>query len=291
VRGKISDFALTMTREAVIRGRVVDEAGIGMEGVGVIAIPASPETFIAPQFADETTATDEHGEFRIAGAPGKYTVQPQGVSYPGVRDQTQAQVVEAIAGQETEPIEIVWADMTKNVVSVPGLRLDLVGSLTGTITGGAKATRYTVTLQPVVQDGFDSWASGTTGGESTFRIDSPLPGRYRVEVSPLPADGYLKIEMNGEAAASGAVDVPAGEHGRLQIAILPHAARVSGKIVGRGPGPRLFWLYTVRDGAELETARYGAYVGTTFLIGNLAPGKYRLLAVDGAGWKGATPGN
>jgi hypothetical protein len=106
----------------------------------------------------------------------------------------------------------------------------------------------------------------------------------------MPADGYLKIEMNGAVAASGAVDVSASGSDRLQIAILPHAAQVSGKIVGRGAGPRLSWLYAVRDGADLDTARYGSYLGATFLIGNLPPGKYRLFTVDGAGWFGSDTG-
>jgi hypothetical protein len=372
VRGKIGDFALTMTRESVIRGRVVDEAGFPMEGVRVTRQPASSDAFLVSG-AEEFT--NERGEFRIAGAPGKYTVMAQGnhydwaqnaggrlfAYYPSVRDTAQAKVVEAVAERVTDPIEIVLTDLPLHVVSgvvvgapkvesgrtpehtaatvfvldrngaravarigvagefksaqlnqgkyhfyawardgekywrsevveerldkdVADLRLRMapVGALTGTVTGGANATRYTVTLNPVLEDEGQVWVSGVTDAASALRMDPPLPGRYRVEVSPMPADGYLKIEMNGAVTASGAVDVSASGSDRLQIAILPHAAQVSGKIVGRGAGPRLYWLYAVPDGADLDTARYGSYLGATFGIGNLPPGKYRLLTVDGA---------
>ena len=69
LRRRIEDFALTLVREAVVRGHVVDEAGYPVESVPVGVIPASPEAFWARTFMGEAAVTNERGEFRIAGRP------------------------------------------------------------------------------------------------------------------------------------------------------------------------------------------------------------------------------
>jgi len=85
---KTSDFKLIMAPEAVARGRVPDDAGDPVEGVRMALQPASREAFLV-SYADDNF-TNKRGEFRIAGAPGKFYVVAQGYNYDWAQTVTAA---------------------------------------------------------------------------------------------------------------------------------------------------------------------------------------------------------
>jgi len=70
---QLTGFIVEMTPRAVIAGRVLDEFGDPMQNVDVEATPVVP----APQLDEPGMGdrTDERGQFRMTGAPGKYYVK------------------------------------------------------------------------------------------------------------------------------------------------------------------------------------------------------------------------
>jgi hypothetical protein len=116
-----------MTPRAVISGRVVDEAGDPVQGVGVQTVPVTPGSTPVMLIPIPNPPTDDRGEFRLIGPAGKYYVQatcntgyrsPQerpekrsdGTSeaiygttfYPSSIRKERGTVVEAVAGKEVE---------------------------------------------------------------------------------------------------------------------------------------------------------------------------------------------
>ncbi|HEY4084356.1 MAG TPA: carboxypeptidase-like regulatory domain-containing protein, partial [Bryobacteraceae bacterium] len=115
-----ADFKIAMTPEAVIRGRVLDEAGDPVPNVSVRAVTTT---------ASLRSETDDRGEYRIHGAPGSYYIEASPAApeasgapeirtdgslgtayaitwYPGVLARTRAQTVEATAAHELTGIDI-----------------------------------------------------------------------------------------------------------------------------------------------------------------------------------------
>ena len=74
----MTNFKLEMTPQTVISGRVVDEYGDPVQGVPVEALPVAEDTgkahFYTP-LNSPSGNTDDHGEFRLRGAPGKYRLR------------------------------------------------------------------------------------------------------------------------------------------------------------------------------------------------------------------------
>lgn len=82
---RLTDFKLEMTPQTVISGRVVDEYGGPVQGVPVEALPVAEDAGKAHLYTSLNSMsgnnTDDRGEFRLRGAPGKYRLA--GCSSPG----------------------------------------------------------------------------------------------------------------------------------------------------------------------------------------------------------------
>jgi protocatechuate 3,4-dioxygenase beta subunit len=203
---KINDFKLIMAPEAVIRGRVLDDAGVPVEGVKMALQPASRDAFLV-SYADADNFTNERGEFRIAAAPGKFYVVAWGYNYdwaqnsngrnvayyPDARDASQGKAVEAVAGRETTEIEIRMAALptlaVRGIPARPGgyeywkVRLTPGGAIAGRVSDDEgkpveHAQVFVVGVNPIALSDRVS-----TDGEGRFRISGLRPGKYRVRAS------------------------------------------------------------------------------------------------------------
>ena len=148
----------------------------------------------------------------------------------------------------------------------------------------APAEKRTITLQ-ATGDSMGA-ATGTTESDGTFKIPDIFPGRYRIDVKPLPENGYVHtVDLNGAASSALEVDLSRGAQGsRLKITLAHDAAQISGSVVDKDGGvlasaPALVILTADRehivpnpDGIVKEGGKYS--------LKNIRPGKYWLFAID-----------
>lgn len=182
-----ADFKIAMTPEAVIRGRVLDEAGDPVPNVSVRA---------ASSTSSLRAETDDRGEFRIHGAPGSYYIEASPAApeangapeirtdgslgtayaitwYPGALARTRAQTVEATAAHELTGIDIHIA------------RYHPV-KITGTVVSTNNApVRGIVTLR-VIDGETGAFSSAIAGPDGRFEFADLAPGEYRLQAK-LPA--------------------------------------------------------------------------------------------------------
>jgi Carboxypeptidase regulatory-like domain len=191
---RLLDVTLEMAPRPVIVGRVLDEYGDPVMGVGVSAVPLSPPG--VPGFFGQVE-TDDRGEFRLVVPPGKYYLKAHlwtatsGVSevrsdgtvesdyletfYPGATTTGAATPVEARAGRELNGVEI-------HLARTPVL------SISGTITGipdGALWAGLTAEWGPSPSEMRSSSSQGWSANTravltDTFRLSHLEPGYYRI---------------------------------------------------------------------------------------------------------------
>jgi hypothetical protein len=149
---QVTDFTVEMMPEAVITGRVLDDFGDPVEDAYARAISVDSHARFTMTLDRMYCQTDEHGRFRIVGAPGKFYVTASRAGseiplheirtdgsqrpvfaptwYPESESQERATVVEAIAGRETAGIDIRL--VRKRSLSISGV-------VTGTPEGSTHA--------------------------------------------------------------------------------------------------------------------------------------------------------
>jgi hypothetical protein len=201
-----------MTPEAVIRGRVVDEAGDPVPNVSVRAVGSA---------SSMRAETDDRGDYRIHGAPGSYYIEASPAApeangapeirtdgslgtayaitwYPGALARSRAKTVEAAAAHELTGIDIQIA------------RYHPV-KITGTVVSSDKTPmRGVVTLR--VLDGETEAAVDTIAGpDGRFEFTDLAPGEYRLQAK-LPAqregDPLLASQIVPVTVETKDADVP-----------------------------------------------------------------------------------
>lgn len=239
------------------------------------ATPAAPKVHYP---AETWPAISPSGKFRIEGVlPGAYVVWAQ--MYKGNTQWT------------------AWASLTVTHKNVSGVVLDpnpgwtIEGDLK--IEGGPKEKyRHAITAQPVGSLYSRIGLSTTTLlGSGKFDLKGIIPGQYEIEVRGGLRDNYLK------AATFGSQDVRTGflmvgthaPKGTLHLTVSRNGAVIEGKVMNAAGEPArdakvvlvpenrprgAYWLLRTA-----ETFGQGCY-----LIGGVAPGKYRVVAMRiGAG--------
>lgn len=154
VRSGVQEVELVLGRGFTISGRVVDERGLPVSGIG---LTLGTDTRISYGSADETSAAD--GAFRFAGiSPGRYRVAADGEGYAGTITETFT-----VESGDVDDLEIVLA---RGV------------TLTGRILGVEPDELSTVALH----------ASGPSSGnipksvdaDGSYRIEDLVPGEWRI---------------------------------------------------------------------------------------------------------------
>ena len=195
---ELQGLLFRMRPAGVIKGKVVDEDGDAVPGIGVSAVSASGRDMES----NVNATTNDLGEYRIAGLPeGKFLViaQPQAemiasgskpsqekvyapTYYPGSLDQNQAASIDVHAGDETTA------------------SFNLISSRTFTVKGrvfGLKPQAHPTAQRQIViagagpasivlerADGQDNQSRG--GGiadDGSFEIQGVLPGSYNARIN------------------------------------------------------------------------------------------------------------
>jgi protocatechuate 3,4-dioxygenase beta subunit len=188
-RQVVKDHRIEMTPRAILAGRVADGNGDPVQGASLEMVAAPPAVQPVILLSVGQTATDDRGEFRIAGAPGKYYLKawPPGdlgggierrndgsrtgayatTFYPSSTVKDRGTVIEAVAGKETARLEIRLARQQ-------GFRIN------GTVTGIASEDgRAKVTLN-AFSEGNPFGRGVLTQPDGTFEFLGIPPGTYHL---------------------------------------------------------------------------------------------------------------
>jgi len=171
--------------------------------------------------------------------------------------------------------------------AVSGIELALRPSfeITGTLQmaeGAGSPANRAVRLEMLTNFNGDS-RIGAVNSEGVFQVNGVDPERYRVVVRPLPENGYVKaVWLDGTLMPHGVLDLRRGGSGsRLKIAVAIDAAQISGRVEGWSGSEIAFLMAEGDERGEGWTTQQPASDGT-FTFKSVAPGKYRLFAIDTA---------
>jgi hypothetical protein len=285
----IADFKVEMTPRAVILGRVVDENGDPVQGANVESVPVSKDAPMAIRFVGLPGGwTDDRGEFRISGGPGKFYLKatPLGnygpgreiradgsaegmygpTYYPSAAGTDRATPVEAVAGRDITGIEIRLG--RQRTTSISGVISGIppgAGSAMVTLRWGDSADRLSNSRSESVQ----------RNGEFRF---SPVPPalHYQLFASYSSGDTVLRsqfVDLEGDSGSSGLhLALAAGSDlaGSVEVAGDPPGTAAEKRtvrleLVGMGFGGQVPSAEVDKDGG--------------FRMTGVFPGKYRVTVL------------
>jgi protocatechuate 3,4-dioxygenase beta subunit len=218
--------------------------------------------------------------------PGRFAlVQPEGLFdirgvVPGSYLLTSRSVSDPTKAAGAMPVEV--ADQP-----IEGLqfRMGAAAEVSGRVISEQPAKDLEVALGST---DFDTGTSPSAhpGADGSFSMSGILPVTYRLRVTGLPEDGYLKsVKVDGREADEANLSLTAGN--QLEIALGARGAVIEGTVNAAGGKPLAGAVVTLIP----ESGRDSRYRSATaddkgsYKISGIAPGKYRLLA-----WEDLEPG-
>jgi hypothetical protein len=205
-------------------------------------------------------------------------------------------------GEQKWQSQVAEVTLTDSSIEGVNLTLALGFEVTGIVQlqGEGPAENLTVKLVSVSEAGGIgapgiSLAGNNEGtseptADGGFRIRNVFADHYRVQVEPLPENGYIKsVEIKGTAFAGNIVDLTGGSGASLKIIVSNNGGQISGRVEsGKEPLTAMFTrvlLLPNREGVEaVVSSREWQWSEVTpdgaYSFKGLAPGKYRLLAVS-----------
>jgi protocatechuate 3,4-dioxygenase beta subunit len=281
----VKDHRIEMTPRAILAGRVVDENGDPVQGATLELVAAPPSVLPVILLSVGQSATDDRGEFRIAGAPGKYYLKawPPGdlgggiehrndgsrtaayatTFYPSSTVKDRGTVIEAVAGKDTAGLEIRLARQQ-------GFRIS------GTVTGIASEDgRAQVTLN-ALSEGNPLGRGVLTQPDGTFEFPGIPPGTYHLSAGARRGKTQFTTR-NVE------VQVAAGDPAPVTLTLVP-GAEVTGTLTIEGDPPGEFYgklavrLQSADPNSNNQIRMDGGEVDRehSFRIEGVAPSRYRI---------------
>jgi hypothetical protein len=185
----------------------------------------------------------------------------------------------------TVDIKLDDADHT-NVELALGGGAELTGTLQVT---GLSAEKRSVKLQST--DNFQFYnqtaPAADVAPDGTFKIANVTPGKYKVVVSPLPDDGYVKtVLLDNAASGSDVLDLSRGVRGsHVKVVASSGAAQMSGKVLDKDGQPITNSVSIVCLMQDPKVVNEDVMTRVTSSDGSyskkgIRPGKYRLFALD-----------
>ncbi len=289
----IENIDFTLTRGAVITGRVTDSSGRGVieESVTVVPVDAEGKRINNPAARGSSARTDDRGVYRVFGlSAGRYRVGAGPAPgdgragflgggrylrtwHPDATEESAARIVAVEPGDEVEKIDIILVPAEKrDLYSVSGKVID---AGTGAAVAGAMILHTSLKGGQPQGPAMNSTASNSRG---EFRIDTIPSGLYEVSAVMLEGgDSYS--ELVGFEIGSGDVS---------GIEIRMHrGASISGSVVVEGGAPPevmaglskidVFARPVPPGQIRFFGGRGRVAADGSFRIGGLPPGKMSLI--------------
>lgn len=180
------------------------------------------------------------------------------------------------------------AEVTLDSADVTNIELALLAGeeLTGKVEGQGERAGSSIVLEPAAPRNSDMLQTGRgdVGKDGTFRIQDVFPGVYRVRVTPMEGNEYVKEVRLGGAPVSGSLDLSQSARGaNLKVTVSPDGGEISGTVLaGDGQPPTSAAnVLLVTAGSEVQHhATVTANSGGKYVIHGIPPGKYRLFVLD-----------
>ncbi len=252
----------------LVRMQILSLSGVVTGPLG----PAAATVWVRSKEFGHAAGTGADGRFEFNRLePGTYRVYAQVAG----KNSLQSQVLE---------VRLDGSDQT-NVQLLLGSGGDVAGKLE--LGGAPMAGKHAIHLQPVglVAGGMSTISGGDVDGDGTFNLSNVSPGRYRVKVDPMPADGYIKtVALDGVAAKVGILDLTRGVRAaQIKVSLGSNGGRLSGTVRDEAgdPSPHEWALVMlVADGTSLDPEISTLTQAGKYDFKGVRPGKYHIAAVD-----------
>lgn len=280
--GEIAAFTVELAPQAVISGRIFDENGDPVQHVEVEALPSGAAEIRAR--APMNARSDERGQFRLIGAPGKYYLQAApdrepmmdfpgqaaegsagpvygATYYPGTASKDRATALTVEAGREAAGIDI-------RLEATRTFRMS--GVVTGAPAAASGAAMVWVSPAPRGHGVFIGSNGFPIGPGGKFTITGLAPGRYRVmarseDVLTSPALQSPSVEVSLETGDATNVTLALAE-GEALSGVLKIEGALAEKPTVRLEGQ------SQRNFGENKGVEVGA--DGAFRFANIFPDKY-----------------
>jgi hypothetical protein len=294
------DFTLSRSEGVRVAGRIIDAAVGGW--------PEDPDIDLAYrdpgqgwdyglEYLGRTEPVYENGSFEFRGVlPGLFNLT---ASVDGPEDPDGVD----LERRGYMPIQVGNSDVRDIVVTLsPGGkifgRVSIEGAESGRGDPVAELPIRGASLEPSENGrrpsipGIPNPTGGRVNPDGTFRIDNIMPGEYRLTVSWLRDNFYVKSARFGTAdVRTGVLDFTGRETATLEIVISPNVASVEGAVTDDAlnavEGAQVVLVPDVaRHRPELFKAVRTDQRGR-FTIPDIAPGDYKLYAweaIEPYGW-------
>jgi len=281
---KLGSLRYYLTPQAIVSGRLFDDEGEPVEHAMVMVLGPVHGRSVVSLGGPQGGPTNDRGEYRIPGAPGKYYVsaRPQGrlafldgtaqvaaTYYPSAGNKGGAEVVVTKPGSEVSGIDIQLTQATRQqVFSIRG------------VVKGAGSEQATVRLQTLDGAGRNTGSRmRIIGADGKFWFDKLAPGGYRLSASGSSGATWLfsapaDLKLDGADIAN-------------LVLVLEPGGELAGTLetVGMAPGPPPPGKLTVRlapvvTGGFAEETTADVDAKGAFRLSGVAPGRFR-IQVDG----------
>ena len=270
------DFHFRRVRVVTVRGTAVfPSGGTPPEAVNLQLIPDDPLARITGQ--RDTRSDPKTGKFVITGVrPGTWKLMGSDTDSPAAW----LARVELTVG--TAPVRDVKLELQP--------ALNLAGTLELEGERGAEQGKMQIYFSALDDAQPSSPPPATVGENGGFSIQGVFPGTWIVNVMPLPPNSYVKsIRLGDQESAGQVLVVPPAAAGPLRIVLSANGSEISGVVEGAPAGSHPSVIVVANPEGDLSRNRHLQRVarvsgGGSFLLRGLAPGEYRLHALETQDW-------
>jgi len=263
------EFRLQRARTVSVRGKV-DNIPADRRGVGLWLIPVNQSAGMISM--RRNTRLDRQGNFEFHGVPaGSYVL---GADSMGRGDRYSARMEVQIGASDLNGV---------SVQMVPGIDLPIQFRAEEDAPIAYQSLRVTLSGSVFPFFGGNSWPVNESGAAKATQL---APETFRVSVTGLPANFYVKsIRMAERDVTAEGLNLASGG-GALQILLSPQAGQVSGVVMNSDGTPLTTATVVVapansRDWQDSSRIKTGSVdTSGAYSVGGLPPGDYLAYAFE-----------
>lgn len=262
------DLRLPRVKSVAIRGKV-NGLPSGGSGVSVLALTQKGLGNAGMSYSRKTVVDASSGRYEIKGVlPGQYVLHslPTGLG-------AAAFLVKAAVEVGDQPLD------NFDVSAINPFEVKGTVALPENPPVKLENTRVVLTSEDEIMA---SVPNAQPGADGTFKLDSMLPGKYRIFVTPIPWQLYVaSIKVGEKEFTDGMIEIVSGAS-PLEVRLGASEASVSGPLMDSDgkAAPGAWALLVPQPRMAFRTRMARADQTGVYRLEAVAPGEYLLLAFD-----------